>query len=171
MRKLTSAAMVLAVAAVLAGCSSGASLVNTAEGSSSPAHSGDTLTLKTASGHAFGITLTQIVDPAHGQGSTAPKHLHYFVATVFKITNNSGDGISGDAAADANLVESNGNVILPAKVATTACAGTSPKYHVAAGKSTTTCVSYTVKDGVKITQVQFFPAAGSGPDYGEWLTH
>jgi hypothetical protein len=171
MRKVTSAAMVLAVAVVLAGCSGGASLVNHAQGSSAAARIGDTLTLETASGHPFTITLTQVADPAHGQGSATPHHLHYFVATRFRITDTSGDGISGDTAADANLVESNGNVILPAKVSTKTCLDLAPKYHLAAGKSASTCVSYEVKAGVTVTQVQFFPAAGSGPDYGEWLTH
>ena len=162
---------VLVFAVLIAACSSGAKLVNHSTGSSAAATIGDALVLHTASGHAFSITLTQVADPAHGQGSATPRHNQRFVAALFRITNNSGDGISGDAASDANLVATNGNAILPAHVATSECKGISPKYHLSSGKSATACVSFQIKATLKITQVQFFPAAGSASDYGQWLAH
>lgn len=170
MRKIASVSMGLGLAVGLAACSSGAALVNHAQGSSTAAHTGDTLQLHTGSGHAFDITLTQVADPAHGQGSATPHHNHRFVAAIFKITNTSGAGVSGDAAPDANLVGTNGNVILPAKVSTTECSGISPKYNLKPGQTATACVSFEVPSILLIPKVQFFPAAGAGKDYGEWLT-
>ena len=170
MRKIASVAAGLGLAVGLAACSSEAALVNHAPGSSAAARTGDTLELHTGSGHAFDITLTQVADPAHGQGSATPHHNHRFVATLFKITNKSGEGVSGNAAPDANLVGSNGTVILPAKVSTSECSGISSKYNLKPGQTATACVSFEVQSILPITKVQFFPAAGAGKDYGEWLT-
>jgi len=171
MRKWAVVAIGLAVATLAAGCSSSAKLVNHSSGSSTPATVGDTLALHTAAGHPFSVTLTQVVDPAQGSGSSTPPNGDRYVATVFKITNNSGEGISGNAAADANLVGANGNTYLPAHVTTATCAGNGSKYHLSSGSSATACVSFQLKTQVGLTKVQFFPAAGSASDYGEWLVH
>ena len=171
MRNVKTVVGVVAVGALIASCSSAApTLVNHPAGSTSVAHTGDTLVLVTGAGHQFSIELSQVVDPATATGNTSPKHGRRFVATLFKLTNNSGDGISGDANADADLVGSDGTTYSPAHVTLSACNGTSGSaYHLASGKSGTSCVAFEVPTTVTIKQVQFFPAAGGASKYGEWL--
>jgi len=167
--KLLAAAGSLALVGLAAGCSSSTTVVDHPAGSSSIAHVGDTLDLKTASGRPFQVAVTQVVDPAHGTGSAKAGNDRRFVAALFTVTDTSDQAISGDANADANLVGSDGQTFLPSRDSLSECAGHSTKYQVAAGKSATSCVAFAIKTTAKITKVQFFPAAGSASVYGEWL--
>ena len=146
-------------------------MVNHPTGSSGGAlaHVGATLDLQSQSGRHFQITLTQVVDPAHSTGHTSAKSNKRFVATMFRVTNTSGQALSGDGTFDANLVGSDGQTYLPDHQSLTDCAGETTQYHIAAGKSATSCVPYQVRKSVTIAKVQFFPAAGSAKDYGEWV--
>lgn len=161
----------LLLAAVAAGCSTPATLVNHPTGASGTtvAHVGDTLDLLTASGHHFSITEKQLVDPAHGTGHTAPSHGRRFLAALFQVTNASTQTVAGDGNADANLVGKNGNIYLPALVSLSECGKSTSQYQLGAGKSTTICVAFEVSKTVGIASVQFYPAAGAASRYGEWL--
>lgn len=147
----------------------------TSSSSGALAHVGDTLDLQTPSGKHFQITLMQVVDPARSTGqssskSKSGKSKEKFVATVFRVTNTSSQELSADGTSDANLVGSDGQTYLPDHESLTECTGNPAKYQfLAAGKSVTSCVPYQVRTSVKIAKVQFFPGAGSGKDYGEWL--
>jgi hypothetical protein len=171
MRRIKMVVGVVAVGGLIASCSSAqATLVNHPVGSSSVAHTGDTLALVTGGGHPFSLELTQVVDPAHATGNATPKHGRRFVATLFKFTNNSDAGIAGDSNADADIIGSDGQTYLPAHVSLTECSGTSgAAYHLASGKSGTSCVAYEVPTAVTVKKVQFYPAAGGASKYGEWL--
>jgi len=162
---------VVAVGALIASCSSAqATLVNHPAGSSKAAHTGDTLALLTGAGHHFSIELSQVVDPAHATGNASPKHGRRFVAALFKLTNNSADGISGDANADADVIASDDQTYSPAHISLTECNGTSGSaYHLASGKSGTSCVAFEVPTNATVQKVQFWPAAGGASKYGEWL--
>jgi len=166
-RKALIAAGSLALAGLAAGCSSSATVVDHPAGSSSAAHVGDTLTLQTAAGRPFQITLTQVVDPAHGTNGSAKKG-HRYVAVLFHFDNTSSHGLAGNSDADANLVAGDGTVILPAKPTLKECGNDKVQYQVAAGQSTTNCIAFSVKSSVQISQVQFYPAAGGAKDYGQW---
>jgi hypothetical protein len=155
------------LAGLAAGCSSSISLIDHASGSSSAAHVGDTLDLQTASGRGFQATLTQVVDPAHAVSGSPPSGKR-FVAVSFRFTNTSSQGLAGNSNSDANLVGSNGKIYLPAHQSLRECGNATVQYHVAAGQSATSCVAFEVKKSASITQVQFYPAAGSAKDYGQW---
>jgi len=166
-KKLLAALGSIVLVGMASGCSSSATVVDNATGGGL-AHVGATLDLKTLAGKTFQIALTQVVDPAQrSDGKPAPSGKRY-IATLFKVTATSGT-LSTDAGLDANLVGSNGNTYLPAHVVLSQCAGHAAKVSLSSGKSGTTCVAYQVASSVKITQVQFFPAAGSASDYGQWL--
>jgi len=167
--KLSAAVGALALVGLAAGCSSTTTVVNHPSGSSSPAHVGDALGLKTASGHAFDVTLTQVVDKAHSTGSTSAGKNKRFVAVLFKVNGASDQAIAGDANADANLVGPDGTTYFPSHDSLSECASHSSRYQVAAGASTTSCVAFILRKSVKIAKVQFYPAAGSASVYGEWL--
>jgi hypothetical protein len=161
----------LALVGLAAGCSGSASLVNHPVGASGggAAHVGDTLDLQTQAGRHFHISATKVVDPAQGLNQTTPKQGKRFVATLFTITNTSSQTLSTDGNLDANLVGSNGQIYSPAHTALSECAGHTTKVQLAGGKSGTSCVAFEVNSGVKVATVQFYPAAGSASDYGEWL--
>jgi hypothetical protein len=163
----------LALVGLAAGCSSSATVVNTPVGASSGsvAHVGDTLALKSQGGHTFHITLTQVVDPAQATNGKSPPKDKRFVATIFNVTNTSSETLSTDGDLDANLIGSDGNVYLPSHHALSECANHTAKVQLASGKSGTSCESYQVPTSVSVTKVQFYPAAGSASDYGEWLVH
>jgi len=156
-----------ALAAVVAGCSSTATLVDHPAGSTSPAHVGDTLTLKTQAGRSFDITLTQVSDPAHSTGSS-PSSSKRYVAVLFKVTNTSSQAISGDANADADVVGNNDQTYSPAHVTLSECGSSSARFQPAAGASSTSCVAFLIKKSVSVSQVQFSPAAGAASVYGQW---
>jgi hypothetical protein len=167
-RKLLAAAGSLALVGLAAGCSSSATVVSQAVGGG-VAHVGATLELQTQSGKGFHITLTKVVDPAQSTNNASPPKGKRFIATLFTITNTSGQTVSTDGDLDANLVGSNGNTYLPTHRALSACSSHTAKLQLAAGKSGVTCESYQVETSVHVTQVQFYPAAGSAKDYGQWL--
>jgi hypothetical protein len=170
-RKFLAAAGSLALVGLAAGCSSSATVVNHANGATSgaAAHVGATLDLKTQSGRGFTITLKQVVDPATATNSKSPPSGKRFIATVFGVSNTSGQTLSTDGDLDANLVGSNGTSYLPDHRSLSECASHTPRVQLAGGKSGTSCESFQVPSSVKITKVQFYPAAGSASDYGEWL--
>jgi hypothetical protein len=170
--KLLVAAGSLALAGLAAGCSSSTTVVNHPSGASSGAlaHVGATLQLESTSGRHFQITLTQVADPAHSTGHTSGTSNKRFVATVFRVTNTSGQTLSGDGNFDANLVGSDGQAYLPDhNQKLTECGADKTQYQLAAGKTATSCVAFQVRTSITIAKVQFFPAAASAKDYGEWL--
>jgi hypothetical protein len=158
----------LALVVLAAGCSSSDTVVSQAVGGG-VAHVGATLDLKTQSGRSFHITLNKVVDPAQATNNTSPPKGKRYIATLFTITNTSGQTIATNGDLDANLVGSNGNTYLPAHKALSACANATAKVQLAVGKTGVTCQSYQVDKSVSITQVQFYPAAGAAKDYGQWL--
>jgi uncharacterized protein DUF4352 len=161
----------VALAGMAAGCSSSTTVVDHPTGSSSGAvaHVGDTLDLQSASGKHFSMTLTQIVDPAHGtNGATAPSGKR-FVAIKFKVTNTSNQSISAQGNTDASVVGSNSKTFLPDQQSLRECAGYTTQFHLAPGNSTNTCIAFVMRKSVKVAVVQFYPAAGTATNYGQWL--
>jgi len=154
-----------------AGCSSSATLVNHPVGASggAVAHVGDTLDLKTQAGRDFHISLSKLADPAQAVNQGSPANGKRFIAAQFDITNTSGQTISINGDLDANIIGSDGNVYTPTHHALTECGSNTVKVQLAGGKSGTGCVAFEVKTTVKVSQVQFYPAAGTASDYGEWL--
>jgi hypothetical protein len=161
----------LALVALAAGCSSSPTVVNHAVGSSGggPAHVGATLDLQSQAGHHFHISLTKLVDPAQSTNQSAPPKNKRFVAALFQLTNTSSQTLAVNGDLDANLVGSNGQVYLPDHHALSDCTSHTAKVQLASGKSGTSCESFQVPTAVSISKVQFYPAAGSASDYGEWL--
>lgn len=169
MRKALAGLMLAATAGLAAGCSSsGNKVVDHPSGSSTAAHVGDTLALTTANGRSFQVTVTKIVDPAQGSGSSAAKGRRY-IAVELQIENTSSHQLSGNGNADANLIGANGTSYVPAHVTLKDCGSAGPQYQVAPGKSTTSCIAFDVKKAVHVAKVQFYPAAGFASDYGQWL--
>lgn len=169
MGKVRAVVGMAAVAGLVAACSSATTLVDHPSGSSSVAHVGDTLRLQTQSGKQFDMTLVSVTDPAHASSGAGASHDRRYIAVQWKVTDTGGSGISGNTAADANLVGSNGNDYLPAHVTLKECTGNGPKFNASAGKTVSACTAFEVKNSVTITQVQFSPAAGAAADYGQWL--
>jgi len=165
--KLLAAAGTLAFVGLAAGCSSSATLVDHTAGGA-VAHVGDTLDLKTAAGNPFQMTLTQVTTDAHATSGSAGKNKR-FIAVMFQVTDTASQAIAGDSNADANLLAADGQAYLPDHTQLRECGSTTTQYHVAPGKTSHSCVAFRVRTSVKITQVQFFPAAGSASDYGQWL--
>jgi hypothetical protein len=161
----------LALAGLAAGCSSSTTVVDHPAGSTSGAlaHVGDTLDLQSQSGKPFQMTLTQVADPAHGTNKTTAPSGKRFVAVVFRVTNTSSQSISADGNTDTNLVGSNGRTFLAYHQNLTECRNDTTQFQLSAGKSTNACVAFLARKSVKIVQVQFYPAAGSAKDYGQWL--
>ena len=172
-RKLLAAAGSLALAGLAAGCSSSATVVNHPVGASSGplARVADTLDLQTQAGRHFEMTLTKVVDHAHGTNNSSPGHNRRFIAVLFAVKNTSDQALNADGNADANLVGSNGQVYLPAHQSLRECGSQTTQFQLAGGKSGNSCVAFEVNNAVSIAKVQFFPAAGSAKDYGEWLVH
>ncbi len=161
----------MALVGLAAGCSSGATLVNHAVGSSggAVAHVGDTLDLKNQAARDFHITLAKVADPAQAVNGGSPASNKRFIAALFDVTNTSSQTLSTDGDLDANIIGSDGNVYTPTHHALSQCGSSTVKVQLAAGKSGTSCVAFQIKTSVKVSQVQFYPAAGSASDYGEWL--
>jgi hypothetical protein len=167
--KVLAGAGAVAVAAVLAGCSSTPTLVNHPAGSSSLAHVGDTLSLKNQAGRSFNMKLVSVIQPAHStNGAAAPNHKRY-VAVTFHITDTSGGGVSGNSNADATLLGSDDADYFAANVTLKQCKGKGAKFSVSPGQSRTACVAFEVKSGVNVASVDFSPAAGAASVYGQWL--
>lgn len=112
--------------------------------------------------------MTQVVDPAHGSGSS-PAAGRRYVAVLLQFSNTASHELSGNANADADLVATGGRTYVPAHVTLKDCGSALPQYQAAPGKTTTSCVAFEVGKSVNITRVQFYPAAGAATDYGEWL--
>ncbi len=161
----------MALVGLAAGCSSSASVVNHAVGSSGGglAHVGATLDLQTQAGHHFHISLTKVVDPAQSTNQSAPPKNKRFIAALFDLTNTSSQTLSINGDLDANLVGSDGQTYLPDHHALSDCTSHTARVSLAGGKSGTSCESFQVPVAVSISKVQFYPAAGSASDYGEWL--
>jgi len=160
-----------ALVGMAAGCSSSTTVVDHPTGSSSGAvaHVGDTLDLQSQSGKHFSMTLTQIVDRAHGtNGATAPSGKR-FVAVKFKVTNTSNQSVSAQGNTDATVVGSNSKTFLPDQQTLKECAGDTTQFHLAPGNSTNTCIAFVMRKSVNVAVVQFYPAAGSAKAYGQWL--
>jgi hypothetical protein len=167
-KKLLAAAGSLALVGMAAGCSSSSTVVDQASGGGL-AHVGTTLTLKTLAGRQFQIAVKQVADPSQRtDGKSAPSGKRY-IATLFQVTNSGSQTLSTDAGLDANLVGSNGTTYNPTHQTLSQCGGSTAKVSLGSGKSATTCVAFQVPSSVKVTQVQFYPAAGSASDYGQWL--
>jgi hypothetical protein len=161
----------VALAGMAAGCSSSTTVVDhpTGSGSGTVAHVGDTLDLQTLSGKHFTMTLTRVVDPAHGtNGAKAPSGKR-FVAVQFRVTNTSNQSISAQGNADATVVGSNSKTFLPDQQSLKECAGRTTQFHLAPGNSANTCIAFVMRKSVNVAQVQFYPAAGSANRYGQWL--
>lgn len=171
MRKFLAAAGSLMLVGLAAGCSSSATLVNKAAGSSTAAHVGDALVLKNQAGRAFHITLGKVADPAQTVNGNAPANGKRFIAAIFNIDNVSSQTLSTDGDLDANIIGSDGNVYTPSHNALSECGSDTVKVQLAAGKSGTSCVSFEIKSSVQVSKIQFYPAAGAASDYGEWLVH
>ena len=167
MRKLLAVVGGVMLGAGLAACSSSQTVVDHPAGSSSLARVGDTLNLKTEAGHPFEITLTQVVDPARATSGSAGSGKR-FVAVEFRIDNTSGQGISGNANADANVVGSNDQTYNTTHTTLRECGTNTSKIEPAAGKTVTSCVAFLMRTSVKVAQVQFSPAAGGANEYGQW---
>jgi hypothetical protein len=168
--KILAVAGSLTLGVLAIGCSTSQTVVNHPSGSSSGvAHTGDTLTLQNPSGRHFDITLTQVVDPAQGVGKTKPKSGKRFVAAIFKLSNSQGAGFTVNSNLDADVVGSNGQVYLPNHASLTQCEKDAVQFQMASGQSPTTCVAFQLKSSISVSKVQFYPAAGSANDYGEWL--
>lgn len=172
MGKILTAAGTLALAGLVAGCSTSVSVINhpTGAGSGSTAHVGDTLQLQTAaSGKHFDVTLTQLVDPAQTTGRSSAQSGKRFIAALFRIDNTSDQTLSGDGNQDANLVGSNGQIYLPDHQTLSQCGSDTTQYQLSSGHSSTSCVAFQVSTSVHIDKVQYYPGAGSAKAYGEWL--
>jgi hypothetical protein len=155
------------VAGLLAGCSSSATVIDHASGSSGVAHVGATLDLETASGRSFELTLTQVVDPATPSSGSVKSNKRY-VAVLFQFMNTSSHGLAGDSNSDANIVGSNGKLYVPSHDSLKECANATVQYHIAGNGSGKSCVAFLLKKSVTVAQVQFSPAAGTATDYGQW---
>ena len=170
MRKRSGALLGAALAMAGAGCATTLTTVNKPSGSSSVAHVGDSLDLVTASGKHLSVTLTQVVDPAHGASHVTVPHGRRFVAVLLRIANSSQQDLQGDAAANSTLVDSSGRDYVPASVSLSECHGApSGHFRVSAGHSVNTCEPFEVHTGATVTKYQFYPTAGGASDFGEWL--
>jgi hypothetical protein len=161
----------VALAGLAAGCSSSTTVVDHPAGASSGtlAHVGDTLDLQSQSGKSFQLTLTQVVDPAHGTAKASAPSGKRFVAVVFRVNNTSGQSLSADGNTDANIVGNNDKTYLPFHQSLVECGNDTTLFNLSAGKSTNVCVAFVMRKSVKVSQVQFYPAAGSAKDFGQWL--
>ena len=170
MRKAVSTLLGGALAIAGAGCATTLTNVNKPSGSSQVAHVGDSLNLVTASGKHMTVTLTRVVDPAHGGAHVTEPHGRRFVAVQLRITNNSQESLEGDAAADSTLVDSGGRDYVPASVSLSECSGNpSAHFRVSSGQSITMCEPFEVHRTATVSKYQFYPTAGGASDFGEWL--
>jgi hypothetical protein len=169
MGKAMGALFGVALAIVGTGCATTLTMVNKASGSGQVAHVGDSLELVTASGKHMTVTLTQVVDPAHGAGNATSPHGRRFVAVVLRIADGSQAPVMGDAAANSTLVDTAGRNYVPSSASLAECAKDPSKhFSVSPGQSVTTCEPFEVHTSATVSQFQFYPTAGGASDFGEW---
>jgi hypothetical protein len=174
MRRLVALAVPIALAALVAGCSSSPAKAkikppSLGKGVAHVGHVGATLDLKTQKGNLFSVTLTKIVDPAQYTGTAATVAAERFVGLSFTIDNTSGSAITPDAVKDAVVVVEGGQIYSDVNFTLSDCPAL-PRGHlnIAPGSSSTGCVAFEIPMTASITEVQFEPAAGGAGNYGEW---
>ena len=175
MRRLMVIAVPVAIAALLAGCSSSSPKAapkppGLGKGVVHQAHVGASLDLTTKTGRQFSVTLSTITDPAQGAGSAHPSTMTRFVAVNLTIDNTSGQSINPAAVRDTIAVGSGGQVYADSNVKLADCTVFARGHvNIGAGSSATGCVAFEIPTAVTITEVQFLPTAGTAGNYGEWL--
>ena len=172
MRKTVAVAIIGGLAVLTASCSSSQTEINKPTGAAAGtvAHLGDTLDLHTAAGRTFSITLVRVIDPAQGAGHNTPAAGKRYVAIVFHVSDTSSHSLSAVPRADVNVIGATGHMYSPAGVTLSSCtAFNNGQIHLAPGKSATGCVSFQFRTAVRVAKVQFYPAAGTANDFGEWL--
>ena len=175
MKKITTAAVALGSAALLAGAAACASTTikpasapSSSPGSfsqpSSPSPSSSSLTgpvgtsykVTDADGDVYDVTLQKVIDPAQGSDQfNQPENGKHFVAAVFRITGVSGTA-SDDANSDAALIGANQQVYQPDfdSIAgyTDFNAG---DFNLTPGQAEIGAVTFQVPTGVKAANVQW----------------
>ena len=148
------------------------STASNSNSSSTPAPSnakvGDTINIGGSSGLA--VALVKIFDPAQGadQYTTADAGKR-FVAVELKITNNGTSSYNDDANNNATLIGSDNQSYTSDLNNVSECTNFSNgQYTLAAGESSTGCVTYQLPNGVNTTKIQFQTNSGMSGNTGEW---
>jgi hypothetical protein len=118
-------------------------------------------------GAVYDVTLTKVVDPAHGSGFfNAPSSGDHLVAAVFHITGVSGRS-SDDSNLDASLTGSNGQVYDPVFNAVAGYTNfNAGEFDVTAGQSETGAVTFQIPNGIKVRNIEW--TVGITGNTGTW---
>lgn len=137
--------------------------------SAAPAGLGSYFTVQDGSGDTYRVTLDKIIDPAKGADSfTQPDNGKRFVGAVFTITALNGSPRDESADNDAVIVGSNGQTYTSDFDTIAGYTDFSNgQINVAQGEKATGAVTFQVPTGVKVSKVQWTPAAGFG-DTVQW---
>lgn len=165
-------AVVLAGIAVSVISSHGDGVPTAPSGSSGPAcpqkaavpRIGSCFVAQDGSGDTYNVTLVKIIDPARGADQyVTPGSGKRFVGAVFKIKALSGSPQDEDADNDAALIGSDGQTYTADFADLTGYTNFSDgSIHVTQGGITVGAVAFEVPDGVKVTEVQWSAASGTG---------
>lgn len=193
-RHLTTAALVIAVAATATACNGDGQNVDNSKPSSSagadksPAPQGggtsgggstgqdskpsssDTLTLKGKGGEQVAVTLKGFADPAQSDNKfMKPAAGKHWVAAQFELVNK-GSGTYTDAPANgAKLVDTNGQNYTQTLANITEGPTFPGTVNLGAGEKALGWVVFSVPDGTKPKAVQYTLDSGTAKDTGEWV--
>jgi hypothetical protein len=117
-----------------------------------------------SSGNVMTVTLTGMINPAHGADIyTTPDNGFYFVAAKFSITGVSGTS-SDDANSDAAVIGSDSQTYSPDFSDVRGCTNFNEgEYSVATGATSVGCVVFQVPNGVTVASVQWGGGYGGTP--------
>jgi hypothetical protein len=123
---------------------------------------GTTFTDTDATANVMKVTLTQVIDPAHGGPYETPTNGDRYVAAKFTIVGVSGT-FSSDANINASLIGSDGQTYTSGGATIAGCTNFNyGTYTVTPGASTTGCVAYEVPTSVHVVQIQWGDILSSG---------
>jgi hypothetical protein len=137
--------------------------------SAAPAGIGSYFDVQDGSGNTYRVTLDKIIDPAQGADQfTQPDNGKRFVGAVFTILAVNGSPSNEDADNDAAIVGSNGQTYTADLNSISGYTNFNDgQINAAQGEKATGAVTFQLPTGVKVSKVQWTPAAGFG-DTVQW---
>ena len=135
------------------------------------AHVGSTLKVSNGT-QAAAVTLVKVIDPAAGADQfTTPNAGDRFVGVEITIDAINGT-LTGDANSDVVVIGSDNQTYTADFDSIAGCTNfNNGEFTVAAGDTSTGCVTYQIPTGITVSKVQFIPDGGvlPGVTAGQWL--
>jgi hypothetical protein len=138
----------------------GGSTTSTTPTRAASAHIGQELIITRPSGYKFGVTVTQIIDPA--TSSTQPPAGFRFVAAQISLDNAGSQSASGNVNNQLTVIGSDSTTYSSSSVPIQNCSNfNSGQYTLDPGNVVTGCVAFQLPNSVTVASVKFVPDPGS----------